>query len=311
MGGGTFHHRYEPKIDEFGEDTPQYQAMFASYVKQLEDHLRDRDWLDMAYVYWFDEPAPRDYEFVANGMRRLKRYAPGLRRMLTEQPGDNVLAGLVDIWCPVSSNYDHDQAEVRRAHGERFWWYVCTGPKAPYCTLFIDHPATDLRVWHWQTWQRDIVGTLVWRANYWTSSAAFPDQPQNPYDDPMGYVSGYSTPRGVRRYWGNGDGRFIYPPLAAAVPGKSGPDPVIAPPVSSIRWEMIREGVEDYEFLYLLRERIEPQRGRRPAEQLAAYERLLEVPAEITRDMTTFTADPAPIYARRQAVAEAIEALGN
>jgi hypothetical protein len=309
MGGGTFHARYEPKIGQFGEETPEYQAMFADYVGQLERFLGDRGWLDMAYVYWFDEPAPADYDFVANGMRRLKQHAPGLRRMLTEEPGDNVLAGLVDIWCPVSHHYDHAEAEKRRALGERFWWYVCTGPKAPYCTLFIDHPATELRVWHWQTWQRDIVGTLVWQSNYWTSSAAFPDQPQDPYEDPMGYVSGYSTPRGVKRFWGNGDGRFLYPPLAASVPGKSGSDPVIAPPVSSIRWEMLREGVEDYEFLHLLRQRLAEKQGALSDEQLQSWRKLLEVPPEITADMTTFTTDPTPIYERRRAVAEAIEAL--
>ena len=309
MGGGTFHARYEPKIGQFGEETPEYQAMFADYVGQLERYLGQRGWLDMAYVYWFDEPAPPDYDFVANGMRRLKQHAPGLRRMLTEEPGDNVLAGLVDIWCPVSHHYDHAEAEKRRALGERFWWYVCTGPKAPYCTLFIDHPATELRVWHWQTWQRDIVGTLVWQSNYWTSTAAFPDQPQDPYEDPMGYVSGYSTPRGVKRFWGNGDGRFLYPPLAASVPGKSGSDPVIAPPVSSIRWEMLREGVEDYEFLHLLRQRLEEKQGALSDERLQSWRKLLEVPPEITADMTTFTTDPAPIYERRRAVAEAIEAL--
>jgi len=309
MGGGSFHRRYEPAIGPFGEKTPQYQALFSTYVKQLETHLRKKGWLKMSYVYWFDEPAPRDYEFVVNGMKRLKRYAPGLPRMLTEQPGDNVLAGNVDIWCPVSYHYEHGQAEKRRAQGERFWWYVCCGPKAPHCTLFIDHPATELRVWLWQTWQRDIRGILVWRANYWTSSAAFPDQPQNPYDDPMGYVSGYSTPKGVKRFWGNGDGRFIYPPPAAAVPGKSGSDPVVAPPVSSIRWEMLREGIEDFEYLYRLRELLEKRRDDLPPEKVKAYESLLAVPKEITSDMTTFTNDPTPIYARRAKIAAAIEEL--
>jgi len=309
MGGGTFHARHPPRIDDFGEDTPQYQAMFASYVAQLEAHFRKQGWLDMAYVYWFDEPEPPDYDFVAQGMRRLRQFAPGLRRMLTEEPGDNVLADLVDIWCPVSFHYDHAAAEKRRAAGDRFWWYVCTGPKAPYCTLFIDHPASELRVWHWQTWQRNIVGTLVWQTNYWTSSAAFPDEPQNPYEDPMGYVSGYSTPRGVKSYWGNGDGRFLYPPLGAAMPGRSGSDRVIAPPVSSIRWEMLREGVEDYEYLVLLRQLIQRRRVQLPPDELRRCEALLEVPAEITADMTTFTTDPAPIYGHRRAVAEAIERL--
>jgi len=311
MGGGTFHSRAEPRIGNFTEETPEYQAMFSSYVGQLEEHFRQKGWLDEAYVYWFDEPAPKDYAFVAGGMKRLKRYAPGLRRMLTEEPGDNELAGVVDIWCPVSYNYNHEEAEKRRACGERFWWYVCCGPKAPYCTLFIDHPATELRVWLWQTWQRKIDGILVWSSNYWTSSAAFPDpdRPQNPYEDPMGYVSGYSTPKGTKRYWGNGDGRFIYPPESAAVPGLSGTGPVIEPPVSSIRWEMLREGIEDYEFLYMLRELLEKRRKDLPPEEIEKYEALLEVPASITADMTTFTTDPAPIYARRAAIAEAIERL--
>jgi hypothetical protein len=230
--------------------------------------------------------------------------------MLTEEPGD-ALAGAVDIWCPISFNYNHEAAEKRRACGERFWWYVCCGPKAPFCTLFIDHPATELRVWHWQTWQRKIVGTLIWASNYWTSEAAYPDKPQNPYEDPMSYVSGYSTPKGTKSYWGNGDGRFLYPPEAAAVPGKSGPGPVLQPPVSSIRWEMLREGVEDYEFLWLLRDLVGKKRNRLTSDEIKQYESLLDVPAAITKDMTTFAADPAPIYARRAAIAEAIERLSR
>ncbi|MEE8451782.1 MAG: glycoside hydrolase domain-containing protein [Thermoguttaceae bacterium] len=313
MGGGTFHARSEPKIGDFGEDSPEYKAMFGSYVKQLEDHLREKGWLDLAYVYWFDEPAPKDFGFVANGMRRLKQYAPGLRRMLTEESGDNLLTGLVDIWCPVSHNYEHEAANGRRAHGERFWWYVCTGPKAPYCTLFIDHPATELRTWLWQSWQRDVTGVLVWSSNYWTSTAAFPDpaKPQNPYEDPMGYRSGYSTPKGVKAFWGNGDGRFLYPPEAAAVPGLSGDKPVIEPPVSSIRWEMLREGIEDYEYLYMLRDLLQKRGKELSAEQRGKFEALLEVPESITRDMTTFTTDPTPIYERRAAIAEAIERIGE
>lgn len=308
MGGGSFHSRREPEIAGYGEETPEYKAMFSSYVRQIEEHLHAKGWLEMAYVYWFDEPAPKDYEFVKNGMLRLKTCAPGLERMLTEEPGEE-LAGAVDIWCPITHHYDHAKAEARRAHGERFWWYVCTGPKAPYATLFIDHPATELRVWLWQSWQRGIAGILVWRANYWTSSAAFPDRPQNPYEDPMGYVSGYSTPRGVKRYWGNGDGRFIYPPEAAAEPGISGPEPVLEPPVSSIRWEMLREGIEDYEFLYLLRSLVERKRDELAPERLKGYEKLLTVPPGITSSMTEFTTDATPIYDRRAAVAEAIEEL--
>ncbi len=40
--------------------------MFASYLKQLE-YFRQRGWLDMPYIYWFDEPEPKDYDFVRQG----------------------------------------------------------------------------------------------------------------------------------------------------------------------------------------------------------------------------------------------------
>ena len=186
-------------------------------VPEDEAHLREHGWLDRAFVYWFDEPSPDQYPFVMNGFAKLKRYAPSVTRMLTEQVEPGLIGG-PNLWCPISNEYKHEPAELRRAQGEKFWWYVCTGPKAPYAGLFIDHAAPEMRVWVWQTWQRGINGLLVWQLNYWTSSAAYPDRarPQNPYEDPMSWTSGYSTPAGKRLPWGNGDGRFIYPRVAAA-----------------------------------------------------------------------------------------------
>ena len=308
LGGGTFHGRYEPELLGFSENTPHYKVLFESYCHQLQEHLRQKGWLDEAYVYWFDEPAPRDYEFVMNGFRKLKNAAPNINRMLTEQV-EPALIGGPNIWCPVSPNYKNEPAEQRRQHGEKFWWYVCTGPKAPYCTLFIDHPGTELRVWLWQTWQRKIDGILVWATNYWTSSAAYPDpeSPQNPYEDPMGWTSGYSTPKGIKKPWGNGDGRFIYPPEIAA--DAHTPGPVFDGPVESIRWEMLRDGIEDYEYLAMLARLFEAKRNKLTTSQRKEYAALLDVPETITKDMTTFTKDPAPIEARRDQIAHAIEKL--
>ncbi|MBP7934064.1 MAG: DUF4091 domain-containing protein [Phycisphaerae bacterium] len=307
MGGGTFHERYEGEIAGFKAGSPEYEAMFSSMVKQLEQHLRDKGWLDLAYIYWFDEPDEKDYEFVRRGMERIHRYGPGLRRMLTEEPAD-ALAGAVDLWCPLTPNLHPDMAGRRRAAGDHFWWYVCCGPRAPYCGLFIDHPATDLRVWLWQTWQHQVEGILIWSSTYWTSSAAFPDSLQNPYEDPMGYVSGYSTPKGTKLYWGNGDGRFLYPPLAAA----GGSDKaVLDGPVSSIRWEMLREGVEDVDYLHILKNRLDAQPAGASSERIAEARRLLQVPREITASMTDYTFDSRPIYERRAMIAAMIERLGG
>ena len=304
MGGGSSHRRREPSLREYGADTPQYQALFRGYAGALERHLRSRGWLDEAFVYWFDEPRPKDYAFVMEGFGRLAAAAPGLRRMLTEQvePG---LVGGPDLWCPLASRFDAEAAAPRREAGERFWWYLCTVPKTPYPGLFIDRPATDPRVWLWQTWQAGVEGILVWAANYWTSEAAYPGRLQDPYEDPMSWMSLYSGPAGARRPWGNGDGRLIYPP-----PGALGGSPALAGPVESIRWEMLRDGVEDYEYLAMLR------RSLRAGPELTEEERrrfgaLLEVPAGISASLTRFAKDPAPIERRRREVAAALERLSG
>jgi len=310
LGSGSYHSRRTPSLLGYGEDTPEYKDAFRDYCRAIQAHLREKGWLDEAFVYWFDEPAPKDYAFVTDGFRKLKAAAPDLRRMLTEQVEPQLIGG-PNLWCPVSRSYDHAAAEKRRAHGESFWWYVCCEPKAPYCTLFLDHPATEMRVWLWQTWQRKIEGILVWRTNYWTSTAAYPDpkSPQNPYADPMSWVSGYSTAKGVRRPWGNGDGRFIYPPEAAATGRQK--RTVLDGPVESIRWEMLRDGIEDYEYLVILKRLLAERGSRLPPVERKRFEGLLEVPAQITSDMTTFTTDPAPIERRRDEIARAIEKLSR
>ena len=310
MGGGTFFQRVEPELLGHKEDTPEYKAAFTNYCQALEAHLKEKGWLGDAYIYWFDEPDTKDFPFVANGFRKLKEAARGLNRMITKQPEPG-LAGGPNIWCPITPEYNHARAEERRRQGEKFWWYVCCGPKAPYVTLFIDHPATEMRVWLWQTWQRKIEGILIWSTNYWTSGTAYPDakHPQNPYADPASWVDGYGVAKGTKQLWGNGDGRFLYPPEAAA--DASPPGPVLEGPVDSIRLEMLRDGIEDYEYLAILRNLLASRGDRLKADERAAFTALLEVPPEITKDMTTFTKDPAPIERRREAVARAIEALSR
>ena len=160
---------------------------------------------------------------------------------------------------------------------------------------------SEMRVWLWQIWQRGIGGVLIWQSNYWTSGAAYPDGLQNPYNDPTSWVSGYSTKEGVKQAWGNGDGRFLYPPQDYDKTSM----PIIAGPVDSIRWEMLRDGIEDYEYLAMLRRALETKKLSPP--RRAELEKLLLVPEEISKDATTFTSDPAPIETRRAALARALE----
>jgi hypothetical protein len=308
LGGGTFQGRSEPMFLGYPESAPEYDVLLGKYLKGIEAHLREKGWLDKAYVYWFDEPEPKDYAFVMNGFAKLKKHAPGLRRMLTEQV-EKELVGGPNLWVPLTPHLNVEGVEERRSAGDQFWWYVCCGPTAPYATEFIDKPGTELRVWLWQTWAERVTGVLIWETVYWTSGQAYPDpaNPQNPYLDPMSWVSDGALAPGTRRPWGNGDGRFLYPPPAAA-DGKPAA-PVLDGPVDSVRLELLRDGVEDYEYFAILKRLLAEKGAKLDPRTRANAEALLTVPADVSASLTRFTADPAPIEAHRDKMARMIAEL--
>ena len=305
LGGGTF---YERSVGEFGGfkyGTPDYERLWSDYAMQIESHLKEKGWLKQAYVYWFDEPDKKDYEFVNERMDRIKKHAPGLTRLLTEQV-EPELIGHVDLWCALTPQWTPKLAQERRKAGEEAWWYICCGPKAPYIGEFTEHPASEMRVWAWQSWQYGVQGILIWETTYWSSSTAFPDSLQDPWKDAMAYVSGYGTPKGAKQFWGNCDGRYLYPPRRDPNV-KQGP--CLDGPVSSLRWENLRDGVEDYEYLYMLNQQVERVKGRADGKLIAEARALLVVPESISKDSTHFTFDIRPVMEQRRKVATMIEKL--
>ena len=307
MGGGTFQSRHLGELEGFQEGTPEFARLFQDYLSQIEAHLRERNWLSKAFTYWFDEPAPKDFEFVAEGMKRLHDAAPGIRRMLTVQP-EPPLLGNVDIWCGLTPKWTPELVRQRREAGDEVWWYICCSPHAPYITEFIDHSGTEPRLWPWQSWQYGVQGILIWATIYWTSPTAFPaPKLQDPWADPMSYVSGYDTKPGEVGYWGNGDGRFLYPPRRDASTDLS---PCLDTPINSIRWENLRDGMEDYEYFWLLQQAAtHEQVWHGETELLKQARELLKVPPEVSADLTHFTTDPRLLLAHRDRVARMIERL--
>jgi hypothetical protein len=306
MGGGTFHSRHLGDLNGHREGTDEHTRLFRDYLSQVEQHLRAKGWLDKAFVYWFDEPDPKDYPFVVEGMRRLKTAAPGLRRLLTEQPEAD-LQGHVDIWCGLTPEWTREKVRARRQAGEQVWWYICTAPQAPYITEFIDHPGLELRLWPWQSWQYGVDGILVWETVYWNSPLVYPEPKiQDPWKDPMSYVSGYGFGPGHVGYWGNGDGRFLYPPRVISSRQNR---PCQDGPVTSLRWENLRDGVEDYEYFWKLQSEWNRVSSSAPVELQRTVPELLEVPREISRDLTHFTTDPRVLLIHREKMARMIERL--
>ncbi len=306
LAGMSFNRDDSGRIEPYKQGSEGYERLYREAAGLVQRHMEENGWLEKAYVYWYDEPEPNDYPYVSAGMKLIKRGAPGIRRMLTEEPVPE-LFGDVDLWCPVENNLAPEVTAARQAEGEDIWWYVCTGPKAPWPGLFIDHSAVDLRVWLWLTVKYNVQGVLIWTTNWWTSGAAFPDQPQNPWEDPMGYVDGYGFQAGQVGYWGNGDGRLLYPPHRDVNAAKRS---YVEGPVNCIRWEMLRDGCEDWEYFYELRQALRAARqAGKPAALLAEAEKLLAVPTDVVDAPTEFNPDPQPLLRHRQALAEMVERL--
>ena len=292
-------------IEGYESGSSEYETLFSGYLAKLEKYLDQNGWLDKAYVFWFDEPEKKDYGFVRKRMDQIGSSAPNLTRMLTHDVVPE-LAGSVDLWCPLTPNFDQVLAQNQKVAGDKVWWSVRNAPKSPYAGLFIDHHGIELRVWLWQAWKYGLDGIYIWSTNYWMSPLLHSgNELQNPYLDPMSYQSGYGLPVGYVGYWGNGDGRFLYPPVEGLDGSKS-----IEGPVNSIRWEMLREGIEDYEYFWVLRDQIEKLKAEDPENQLLReVEGYLMVPTSIVSNMTDFTKDPELLSVHRTDVAQSIEKL--
>lgn len=279
--------------------TAEFESAYGRMLRVITDHLAARGWLDRAYAYWYDEPEPETYKYVVRGMGMLRRMEPRLTRLLTEQYEEE-LDGTADIWAPLLDLHERGWAAERQARGEEVWWYVCTGPKAPYPNNFIDHAGIEHRVRFWLAWKLGVQGDLFWQTNFWTTDGVFdaPDY-QDPWTDPMSY----SLLDGEVGHWGNGDGRLLYPPREwrdgrARIEG----------PTPSIRWQLIRDGIEDYEYFWMLDDAADrlDQLGSAP-NLVARARRLLEIPTKIAKSTTVYTGDPRRLEAHRLAVARTVE----
>ena len=103
-------------------------------------------------------------------------------------------------------------------------------------------------------------------------------------------------------FWGNGDGRLLYPPQRQ--PAAS----FIPEPVTSIRLELIREGLEDREYFWLLKQQI--QAGGDP-DAIAEAKAALEDIGGLVPTLTRYTKDSRRLYAARERIARAIVALAK
>lgn len=306
LGGGTFFSRSKGVFEGFEQGTEEYNRLMERYLSQIQSNLSQTGWLGKEYVYWFDEPGEKDYPFVRETNELIKRYAPRLRTFITEHIAGHDISDVTDISCTIWDKLNHDKIRQMNQKGLEHWSYLCTGPKSPWITLFIDHDAVNMRMWLWASYQAQLKGILVWSTNWWNSRTASPaGYLQNPWEEAMSYTDGYGRPYGKQDGWGNGDGRFFYP--LNRDPNKD-TQTYLGKPVPSIRLEMLRDGIEDYEYLTLLDQAVKSASGKNKSAARKAKQ-LLTIPSNIYTDEKTYSKNPQDMLRYRKRIAEAILTL--
>ncbi len=245
---------------------------YSVWSDELQKHLSAKGWLQYFYTYMFDEPEPKDYPHVNHLLSQVKLPPPSaLKNMMTARSFPPELP-FVDIWCPEVYSYNAELSAAEQQKDREVWWYVAFSTRHPFPNIWIDYPAIDCRIWPWLSWKHDIDGMLYWSITYW---------PKNPW------MTGEMFPRA------NGDGSVLYP-------GNDGK------PVDSIRWECLRDGMEDYEVFCLLEAAARELGGKRP-DLVAAIQKLCAIDTSVATSFREYNFDPQPLLAARRQMSDCLE----
>ena len=189
------------------------------FLPALVKHLREKGWLEKTLFHIADEPSDHNVMAWREASDFVHRCAPELRRL--DAIETTHCRGCLEVWIP---KLDHlatweSAYEEARRQGNELWFYtvgIFQGGSLPNKT--VDVPLIESRLLHWLNYRYGLTGYLHWGFNSWTD---------DPFDAP-----------GEHR----GDGWHVYPAKGGLL--------------NSLRWEQMRNGIQDYECLWLLEDKI-------------------------------------------------------
>lgn len=225
------------KVGKPGE--PAVEEFLSQFLPALQKHLEERGWLDIYMQHLCDEPIKENADSYRTLATIVRKYAPRLRRVDANHFRE--LVGAIDVWVPQLNYYDQslDFYRERQKAGEEVWTYTCLAPTGTYPNRLIDYSLLKVRLLHWVNFRFGATGYLHWGWNQWSVKDPFAD---------------VEPPHGGNIFLPPGDAWIVYPSK----------DHVL---LSSIRFEAMRDGIEDYELLQLLAKK-SPEKAHALAERL-------------------------------------------
>jgi len=260
----------------------EFEPVVEALLKGCHEHLKSLGAHERYVQHVADEPVAKNEASWCRISSKVKSWLPGVPRI--DAVMTQGLEGLVDIRVPKISELPEPSA---RASTEQLWCYVCLEPQGYYPNRFLDYQSIRNRIMFWLCWTLGLKGFLHWGYNFWIAWVGCPA--------PV-HVSPWMDAAGGSHY------------LPDKWPMPAG-DPFLVYPgerdiCSSIRWEVIRKGIEDFEYLSMLEElagEAAPGPARSQAEALLERVRTLIAP-----DALSYTWDDALLLRTRKEIGQAI-----
>ncbi|MDD4872692.1 MAG: DUF4091 domain-containing protein [Kiritimatiellae bacterium] len=222
------------------------QVDVVEILPMLEQHIADLGLLNRFSVHVADEPTPKNVDSYRQFSARVKQAAPRLRRIDAIHVPN--LQGSLEIWVPQLNYFEKwlDQYYTAQAAGNELWFYIAWVPQGTYPNRMIDSHAIKPRILHWLNALYGTTGYLHWALNRWSIPLSSLESPGDQYICWPGQ-------------------RFIAN--------------------SSLRYEAEREGLEDCEFLFMVRDALE----KRGLSRTEANKRLFELARPAIQDIQNYT----------------------
>lgn len=202
-----------------GSITMSGEEVLPLLLPEFESHLREKGWLTKTFFHIKDEPSNHNALSWIDISSYVHKYAPELRRI--DAVCTSYLFGNIEVAVPKLDHFDAGSEIYRKGqqNGTELWFYTVGIFQANrYPNKTIDMPLTDSRILHWLNYKYDLTGYLHWGWNQWN---------ENPYKDVGEHI---------------GDAWHVYPVKNGVL--------------NSLRWEQMRNGIQDYEIFLMLEKKI-------------------------------------------------------
>lgn len=238
-----------------------------------------RNWQGRVLTSLADEPFIHHERSYRELLEKVRKIAPDVKVIEAIETDD---IGDLDIFVPKLSHLNlwWPTFDELKRQGKTVWFYTCCHPQGRYPNRFLDEPLVAARELHWISYLYGLDGYLHWGLNWYTADAdPYSEKGANPWALPPG------------------DSQVAYP-------AKNGF-------VGSLRLSAMRDGLQDYEYLWTLEHKLRAIKVRlgNDGVWLNPRQRSLELCRRVVQSFYDHTRDPKMLLDTRATIADEIEAL--